>query len=169
MSIIHRDAVLEDAAVLAGLFRAVFLETFGHLYESADVAQFFAAHDEEKWARQLRDPAFAIRVADARAGLIGYSKLGPVRLPVDPDGPALELRQLYVSAGWRGRGVAPTLMSWTVDEARNRGASSLYLSVYTENHRARRFYRRYGFEEVGPYTFMVGSQADDDIILRCNL
>ena len=57
-------------------------------------------------------------------------------------------------------------MDWTFDEARRRGATRLYLTVYIDNHRARRFYDRYGFEAVGRYDFMVGSHADEDIIMR---
>jgi diamine N-acetyltransferase len=45
----------------------------------------------------------------------------------------------------------------------------MYLTVYTDNHRARRLYGRYGFEEVGPYSFMVGEQADEDIIMKLAL
>ena len=45
----------------------------------------------------------------------------------------------------------------------------LYLSVFTDNHRARRFYSRYGFIEEGPYQFMVGNHADEDIVMRLDL
>jgi RimJ/RimL family protein N-acetyltransferase len=41
--------------------------------------------------------------------------------------------------------------------------------VYTDNPRARRVYERFGFELVGPYAFMVGNQADEDIIMRKRL
>src|SRR5215210_7407261 len=58
MSVTYRDAAAADAAGLAELFRTVFLDTFGHLYAPADLASFFAAHDEELWAAQLCDPAF---------------------------------------------------------------------------------------------------------------
>ena len=37
-------------------------------------------------------------------------------------------------------------MDWALDEARRRGARQLYLSVFIDNHRARRFYERYGFD-----------------------
>jgi ribosomal protein S18 acetylase RimI-like enzyme len=65
-----------------------------------------------------------------------------------------------------GTGVAQRLMEWLLEEATRRGAQELVLSVYVDNHRARRFYERYGFEAVGKYDFMVGSQADEDLILR---
>jgi RimJ/RimL family protein N-acetyltransferase len=45
----------------------------------------------------------------------------------------------------------------------------MFLSVFIDNHRARRFYARYGFEEVGRYDFMVGTHADHDLILRLKL
>lgn len=166
MSVSYRNAVVADAAALAALFRSVFLDTFGHLYAPQDVNAFFADHGDEHWAAQLADAAFAVRLADAGTALAGYSKLGPLKLPVDTGAPAIELRQLYVSSDWHGQGIAAALMDWTLEEAAMRGARELYLSVYTDNHRARRFYQRYGFDEVGPYKFMVGNQADDDIIMR---
>jgi ribosomal protein S18 acetylase RimI-like enzyme len=60
-------------------------------------------------------------------------------------------------------------MDWVVEEARARGAEQLYLSVFVDNVRAQRFYARYGFEPVGAYAFMVGSHADEDIIMRARL
>jgi len=60
-------------------------------------------------------------------------------------------------------------MDWTFDLARARGARELYLTVFTDNHRAKAFYARYGFEAIGPYAFMVGNQADEDIIMRLKL
>lgn len=169
MTIAYRDAGADDAACLAQFFAELFRETFGHLYAPADLAAFLAEHREPQWAAQLRDAAFALRVAELNGAPVGYAKLGPLRLPVEPGGPALELRQLYIAGPWRGAGIAAALMDWTIAEARRRGATSLYLSVFTQNPRARRFYKRYGFDEFGPYHFMVGNQADEDVIMRLAL
>ena len=169
MTISYRDADPGDAPQLARFFADVFRETFGALYDPADLAAFLAEHGEAQWAGQLGDPAFAVRLAEASGTVAGYAKLGPLRLPLTLTGPALELRQLYVAGSSRGTGIAAALMEWTINEARRRSAAELYLSVFTQNSRARRFYDRYGFEEAGSYKFMVGKQADEDVIMRLAL
>jgi GNAT superfamily N-acetyltransferase len=101
--------------------------------------------------------------------MVGYAKLGPPHLPFEPRGEAAELRQLYVVEEMKGQGVAHTLIDWVIEGARDRRADHLYLSVFTENHRARRFYEKLGFEAEGTYHFMVGNHADDDIVMRLKL
>jgi GNAT superfamily N-acetyltransferase len=125
--------------------------------------------DAAAWRGELEDPACQVRLADAEGKAIGFAKLGPLGLPVAPQRPALELKQLYLLQSAHGRGIAPVLMDWVLDQARRRGAAELYLSVWTRNHRARAFYARYGFVFVAPYAFMVGEQADEDEIWRLDL
>ncbi|MGS1016710.1 N-acetyltransferase family protein [Allosphingosinicella humi] len=167
--ITYRAAGAADAGALARLFRDSFVETFGHLYSRENLAAFLAGKSEADWAEELVDSAFAIRIAEELGEAVGYAKLGPPSLPFEPRGPTAELRQLYVLKPWHGAGIAHELMRWTIAEAKARGARDLVLSVYVDNHRARRFYDRYGFEFVGPYSFMVGDHADEDHVMRLKL
>jgi NADH dehydrogenase [ubiquinone] 1 alpha subcomplex assembly factor 7 len=160
----YRDAVPADAPVLADLFRRAFIETFGHLYRAEDLEFFLAGMDQTAWRGELANPSYRIYVVEADGEAIGFAKLGPLNLPVEPEGKALELKQLYLLREWHGRGIARVLMDWTLDQAQRQGAEALYLSVWTENFRARNFYARYGFTFVAPYAFMVGEQADEDEI-----
>lgn len=164
-----RDAGPGDAAAMAALGRDSFAETFGHLYTPENLALFLANHSEERWREELADARFAVRVGEANGDAVAYCKLGPPSLPFEVRGPTTELRQLYVLKPWHGVGVAAALMDWALAEARRRGAEEIYLSVFVDNRRARRFYERYGFEAVGRYDFMVGSHADEDIIMRLRL
>ena len=166
MSIHFRAAVPADAAALAELGARSFTETFGHLYTPENLAAFLKGHSEEKWRSELADPAYAVRIGEADGRAVAYAKLTPPGLPFEPQGEAIELKQFYVLKDWQGSGAAHHLMQWVLDEAKRRGAQDLYLSVFTENARAQRFYARYGFEEVGRWKFMVGSHADEDIIMR---
>ncbi|MFL6733367.1 MAG: GNAT family N-acetyltransferase [Sphingomicrobium sp.] len=164
-----RPATLDDAAALSTLGKRSFTETFGHLYSPENLAFFLQSHDVDNWQEQLRSDFYAIRVIEEGQALVGYAKLGPPSLPFTPRSRPIELRQFYILKPWQGAGLAPTLMDWVLAEAQRRGADELYLSVFTDNHRARRFYARYGFTEVGPYHFMVGDHADEDIVMRLDL
>jgi ribosomal protein S18 acetylase RimI-like enzyme len=169
MSVEYRSATGADAAALAELGASTFTDTFGHLYEPNDLKVFLQNHSPENWDKELNDPAFEVRVAETEGRLVGFVKLGPPHLPFEPRGEAAELRQLYVVEAMKGQGIAQALMDWVIDRARRRRADYLYLSVFTENERARRFYEKYGFEPEGTYAFMVGNHADEDIVMRLKL
>lgn len=162
--ITYRDAVPADGPELAALGRRVFIDTFGTLYRASDLAAFLdRAYGADGLPSQLDDPAYTVRVAEAEGRMVGFVKLGPVAFP--GEWPAtIELHQLYVLGSHHGEGVGPALMDWAIATARAQGYGRLVLSVYVDNHRAQRFYVRYGFREVGRYSFMVGEQEDDDRI-----
>ena len=169
--VIFRDAVASDAAALSVIGAQSFIDTFGHLYQPADLALFLTKHDVAHWAADLADPTLSIRIGEAGSAAAAYAKVSPVDLPVERDASrhALELKQFYVLGPWHGSGVAATLMDWVLAEARERGAHDLYLSVFTQNNRARRFYERYGFEVIGQWAFMVGDHPDEDYLMRLRL
>ena len=169
MTVVYRTANVADADALAELGARTFTHTFGHLYQPDDLEIFLQNHSTANWAKELQDPAFEVRVAEQDGELVGYIKLGPPHLPFEPRGEAAELRQLYVVEEAKGQGVAHELMRWVIERARDNRADHLYLSVFTENHRARRFYEKYGFEPEGTYAFMVGNHADEDIVMRLKL
>ena len=166
MSFTYRECTRHDAEVVDAIFRKSFIDTFAHLYSEEDLGLFLSKFTKEAWEKELADESYCFRIAECDGRPVGYVKLGPSALPVEANGPAIEIRQFYLLHECHGTGVAHAMMEWAMEEARVRGASEIYLTVYTDNRRARRFYEKYGFEEVGPYKFMVGNQADEDIIMR---
>jgi diamine N-acetyltransferase len=169
MTAVYRDGRPNDGAALSDLFCAAFAATFGHLYAQDDIAAFLCDKQPEQFEAQLADPAFAFRLAEQGNALAGFVKCGPNELPLDEPEGAWELHQLYVAEAAKGQGIADMLMGWALDEARRRGFRDLVLSVFVDNHRARRFYERWGFVEIGSWHFMVGNHPDDDRIMRVRL
>jgi diamine N-acetyltransferase len=161
------DAALGDR--LRPVAQRIFTETFAHLYDPADFAAFCeqAYAPGGSMARDFAAPDVGWRVATLLGQPIGYAKLTPLRPPFAAavEG-ALELQQLYVLADWHGTGVADRLMAWGIAEAERRGAPELYLTVFDHNARAKRFYARHGFGDVGHCTFQVGTRTYDDRIWR---
>jgi len=62
--------------------------------------------------------------------------------------------ELYVEPGARGRGVASAALARVMREAAQLGIVALHLEVARSNERARRLYRRWGFESREQFHMM---------------
>ena len=157
---------------LLPIARRIFTETFSKDY---DVAAFEAFCDrvylpEGSMACEFAAPGVRWQVAVVDGAPVAYAKVTPLRAPAtDAAHGSLELQQIYVLSDWHGTGVAERLMEWAVGTAGELGASELYLTVFDHNERAKRFYTRHGFEEVGRCSFQLGDRIDDDRIWRRRL
>jgi GNAT superfamily N-acetyltransferase len=149
--------------------REAFADTFAHLYDPAHFSEFLdAAYGPEgRMAKDLGDQAVRWLAASDGGGPVGYAKLTPLRAAAPaPKRGAVELQQIYVLRPWQGRGVAEHLMEWALATARDLDAPEIYLTVFDHNARAKRFYARHGFAEVGRCTFALGDRVDDDRVWR---
>lgn len=166
----YRDAVVQDAAALADFSRAEWLATWGHMpYPPEDLRGYLTENFGEAIQRaEIVDPAMRYRLAFEDGRIVGYCRMGALTLPVDEPN-AVELHRLYVHERVKGAGVAAVLMDDAIDWAKAQGARAMYLSVWENNARAQRFYRRYGFEHHGEWDYMVGRVADRDLIWRLAL
>ncbi len=54
------------------------------------------------------------------------------------------------------------VLGWLIDTYSARP----WLVVFSENHRAQRFYARYGFAKVGEYDYPVGEWTDREFVMR---
>ena len=163
-----RRATAADADLLAALGTDTFVETFGHLYAPEDLRAFLdESHSRQAYAAVLDQPEYALWVAEVDGRAIGYVQAGPCGLPhadVRPgDG---EVKRLYLRAdaqnGGVGRALMDTAMAWLLRD----GPRTLWLSVWSENLGAQRFYARYGFGFAGEYAFIVGAQRDREFMYR---
>lgn len=162
-----RQATPDDAALLCALSTVTFVETFGHLYRSEDLAAYLAiAYPEDLQRQQLESGDYAAWILELGGQPAGFVFAGPCGLPHPEVGPADgELKRLYVLAahhndGW-GRQLMDTALAWMTPRFER-----LWLGVWSENLGAQRFYARYGFARVGQYEFPVGQVRDLEYILR---
>ena len=164
-----RRAVPDDAAVLAELGTATFVETFGYLYTPEDLQAFLdESHTVAAYAKVLANQDYALWIAEDDAGrAIGYAQAGRCGLPHEDMRPEDgELKRLYVRAGIQGGGTGRALMDAAMAWLLRDGPRTLWLSVWSENLGAQRFYARYGFEFAGEYEFIVGAQRDREFLYR---
>ena len=141
-----------------------FSDTFGISTSAEDLAAFFANFTPDAWGRSSIDPRLRLPLAEADGAAIGFASSGRRSCPRRNAAAArIELASSTSLKAWHGARHRHALMNWVIDEPGSAARQELYLTVFIDNHRARRFYERSGFAPVGRYDFMVGSHADEDI------
>jgi GNAT superfamily N-acetyltransferase len=165
--ILIRAATAADARLLADLGRRTFTEAFAAFNSAEDLRLFLdQTYHEALQARELADPQAWHLVAEADGEPIGFARLRRGEVPACVMGPdPLELQRIYLLQAWLGLKAGPALLQRCLDEAWALGAQTLWLGVWERNDRARAFYRRHGFIEVGEHTFVVGTDPQRDVIM----
>ncbi len=163
-----RRASSADAPALSALGTVTFVETFGHLYKPEDLQAFLdESHSEAAYAAVLADPGYALWIAEREGKAIGYAQAGRCGLPhadVKPeDG---ELKRLYLLQSAQNGGVGNALFEQALAWLERDGPRTLWISVWSENLGAQRFYQRHGFSFVAEYEFVVGEQRDREFMYR---
>ena len=160
-------AAPDDAAEITALARLTFTQTFGAMYDPADLAAFLEAkYQPEIFRADLDDPKQAIFKAVLDQAIVGYAQAGPCTLPHAEVTPACgELQRLYVRRGLQGSGIGAALLDAALAWLERPGRK-LWLGVWSGNFGAQKLYGRRGFVKVGDYKFRVGNAADEELIFR---
>jgi tRNA (guanine37-N1)-methyltransferase len=166
-----RRARPEDAGIVAALAAETFELACPPGTAAEDIAAFVAENlSEARFAEHLASDRHTILLADVDGEIAGYSMLvagDPAESEVAAllsFRPTVEISKCYVRTKFHGQGVARTLMTASVDAARESGAAAAWLGVNQQNLRAVRFYEKNGFVRIGTRRFLVGSELHDDFV-----
>lgn len=119
---------------------------YRHLFSDAFLDGLSVEGRTAAIAARFGEPGYGMLVAeDADHGVVGFADWGPPREASPHD---RELFALYVLPGHQGRGLGRRLVTEAARRVLDDGATSLMLSVFTDNpHRA--FYPHLGGREIG--------------------
>ncbi len=164
-----RRATPADAASLTAVGAATFAETWAPHNTPADLAAYLAeAFGPRQQLAELTDPRGTVLLAEAPgvSEPVGYAHLLRYPPPACVTGPApLEMVRLYVRHAWHRHRVGAALMAAALTAARHQGDQTLWLGVWPDNHLALRFYRAWGFAEVGRKRFVLGDDVSEDLVI----
>ena len=166
------DVTPAQSAQLAEFGARTFYESFAADNSVDDMRRHLeSAWSPQKQLAELRDPDIDTFVAaDASGQWLGFAQLRANKVSEGvPAQGSIELWRFYVDQRFHGKGVAGGLMENAKQRARRRGASSLWLGVWERNERAKAFYAKHGFKQVGRQVFVVGSDPQTDHVMLCAL
>ena len=171
MSVTIRPATPVDAAPLAAFAAHAFRDWYAADNTPADLelhlARTFGATLQ---GEEIADPDSLYLLAQQGSTIIGYGllRIGKAHAAIAARLPC-EVRRFYVDRSRHGQGVSVALMDATVAAARARGVDVLWLTAWERNPRARGFYAKMGFVDVGSAVFMLGTSRQVDRVLRLAL
>jgi GNAT superfamily N-acetyltransferase len=162
-----RLAVPADAAALAEFAARMFSDTFGAENDPADLkAHLETAYGLAQQSREIASPDYITLIAESGSVIAGYAQVRRSAPPAAVAHPhPVEIYRFYVDTPWHGSGLARRLMDAALDAALDLGGAVAWLSVWERNPRARAFYAKCGFIDVGETTFMVGADRQRDRVL----
>lgn len=129
-----RRAGPDDAAALALVGRATFLETYAGQLDVANILAHCAhEHAPERYAAWLADDGYRIWLAEAAQGRapLGYAVVAAPDLPVATGPGDVELKRFYVLSRLHGQGLGWRLMEAVAADARAIDAQRLLLGVFS--------------------------------------
>ena len=148
---IVRPARPDEAGALARLAAVTLRAAFERDIPAVHLEPYLASSfTPAQAAAELSDPLVRLLVVEEAGELGGYAKLqlGPASGVVRAARP-IELVRMYLLPEWYGRGAGDALMTDILGAARSLACDVLWLKVWDRNDRARRFYARRGFSDVG--------------------
>lgn len=141
-----REAGADDIEAVATAVEALLLELGGRRPERSELEAEVRAH--------LDDPDGAsVLIAEADGDIVGVLSASWQRA-IHVPGAYATIQDLWVDEAWRSRGVGAELVEAIASQARRRGVSRLEVGLPRETFAAiastESFYRRNGFEHLGP-------------------
>jgi diamine N-acetyltransferase len=167
--VIVRPALPDEAEALARLAAVTLRAAFERDIPAVHLEPYLArAFTPAQAAVELSDPLVRLLVVEEAGEVGGYVKLqlGPSPGAVRGARP-IELVRMYLLPPWYGRGAGGALMTHTLGAARSVACDVLWLKVWDRNERARKFYARRGFRDVGETSLaLVPGVAESTLSMR---
>lgn len=150
----------------------VFTTTFAHTCSPEDMKAYIASNFTiDHILAEINNPNKRFVLAMQGETCCGFAQLtiGSTEPCLEhiPMRERVELQRIYVGMEFHGGGLGKLLMEAALAMGRAEGYTWVWLGVYEENKRAKRFYEKLGFEMVGTHVFWLGSDEQiDEIYLR---
>lgn len=155
-----RPGTPEDALAVSALAIQVFLDTYALDGVRPDLArEAFREYAIEAFDTRLRESWRRFVLALRDTGVVGFAEI-TVDERAAPAGEVhgAELVRLYVQPRFQAAGLGRRLIAAAEAVALEAGCAALWLAAWEGNERARAFYARLGYDDVGATVYRFEGQ-----------
>lgn len=170
--ILIREAEHSDLTEVLALAIHIFTTTFEKDNNPEDFKQYMdEAFTKEKFEQEFLEVGTRFFIAQESEGgkrIVGYARIRKSDEVIELLGDStIELQRLYIDIPWQGQGIANRLLAVCEEFARaNFGVEWMWLGVWEHNPKAQKFYQKYGYQKFSEHTFLVGSDAQTDWLMK---
>jgi GNAT superfamily N-acetyltransferase len=166
------QASASHASALASMGAETFTEAFAEHNNPTDFKKYLDdSFNISQIEKELTEKGSTFFLAYINNELAGYARLreSGEGLEKFPTKHVIELQRIYSYKAFIGKGIGKALLTHCIETAKKKGYSLLWLGVWEHNHHAIQFYKHFGFTEFDSHVFMLGSEAQTDILMKKQL
>jgi ribosomal protein S18 acetylase RimI-like enzyme len=162
---------LKEVEALQTISRLTFYETFADVNTKENMSSYLENDlSLERLSEELSNPNSEFYFAFCENEVIGYLKINFESAQTEQKtANSIEIERIYLLKEFLGKTIGQLLLEHAFQIAREKGNENVWLGVWEENKRAIRFYQKNGFEEFDKHIFMLGEDAQKDILMRKKL
>jgi ribosomal protein S18 acetylase RimI-like enzyme len=163
-----RSCSLHDVEALMSLGIRTFRDTFDEVNTPENMMLYLnKTFTLRKIKEEIQEGGSMFFIAEEDKECIGYARVRTSETPEELRGnTVLEIERLYVDKKYIGKRVGYMLMNTCLRYAKDHACDMVWLGVWEHNTRAISFYQRAGFETFGQHIFMLGKDAQTDLLMK---
>lgn len=151
--------------------KITFVETFGAANSAEDMETFLQdSFSTSRMEIQLNNPDSQFYFVEFNKTIVGYLKINKDNAQTERKlDKALEIERIYVLKEYHGKKIGKLLMEKALKIAKLENYERVWLGVWERNLKAISFYKKFGFTKFDTHLFMVGNDAQTDILMKLEL
>ena len=168
MDLEFRSLNILDAQMLLDFAKRAFIDSYSHLNTPENMEIYLDENFTiEKIKTELSDSANIFSGIFSGPNLVAYSKLRPNNYnSSNATNQVIELERIYVAKEYHGLKMGKLLMNHCKEYAKSKNFSELWLGVWDQNEKAIAFYKKMGFEIFSSHVFVLGTEKQNDYLMR---
>ncbi len=157
-----------DLAELVDISRETFSDAYAHLNSEANMQHYlYGSLSEERLAQELAESQSDFYFVQQNMVTVAYVKVNFGDAQNDlHELEGMELERIYVLPVHQRCGAGKAILNFVSNIAKTKELKCIWLGVWEINEDAIRFYKNYGFQDIGTHPFVMGDVVQHDRVLR---